>query len=114
LGHIALHEYKQAIAHVQKEWHAAGGPPELEDLSETWVEHTRRALEAVGFSGDAAAAARIIEGSFLRDGWELYPEVVETLSRLQQRGIRMGVVSNWPPSLDATLEAAGLKRYFDV
>jgi HAD superfamily hydrolase (TIGR01549 family) len=26
----------------------------------------------------------------------------------------MGIVSNWPASLEATLEAAGIKQYFEV
>ena len=114
LGRVALHDYKLAIARVQTEWQDAGGLPEHEDLPETWVGHTRRALELLGFGGDSAAAASVIEHSFLKDGWELYPETVEALSQLHQRGIRMGVVSNWPPSLAATLEAAGLKQYFEV
>jgi HAD superfamily hydrolase (TIGR01509 family) len=114
LGRVDLNDYKQAIVHAQAQWQDAGGPTEHEDLPETWIGHTKRALEILGFGGDSAAAAGMIEHSFLKDGWELYPEVVEALTELQQRGIRMGVISNWPPSLEATLEAVGLKQYFEV
>ena len=114
LGQVALTEYKAAIARAQSEWQAAGGLPEHEDLSETWVAHTMRALEMLEFSGDTALAATLIEHSFLKDGWVLYADASDVLAQLQHQGFRLGVVSNWPPSLEATLEAVGLRDYFEV
>ncbi len=55
-----------------------------------------------------------MEESFLLDGWEVFSETYDVLKEIRSRGMRMGVVSNWPPTLMTTLEAADLKQYFDV
>ena len=114
LGAVPFEHYRATIDRVYQEWREAGGLPEHEDLTETWVAHSKRALELVGFQGDSAAAAELIEHAFLKEGWELFPDVIATLAQLKDKGMRMGVVSNWPPTLDSTLEAAGIKQYFEV
>jgi HAD superfamily hydrolase (TIGR01509 family) len=42
----------------------------------------------------------------------VYPEVVEVLKYFKARGYRMGVISDTSPSLQLTLEAVGLNKYF--
>lgn len=42
----------------------------------------------------------------------VYPEVVEVLEYFQSRGYKMGVISDTSPSLQLTLEAVGLAKYF--
>jgi HAD superfamily hydrolase (TIGR01509 family) len=42
----------------------------------------------------------------------VYPEVVEVLTYFQSHGYRMGVISDTSPSLQLTLEAVGLAKYF--
>lgn len=42
----------------------------------------------------------------------VYPEVVEVLTYFQSRGLSMGVISDTSPSLQLTLEAVGLAKYF--
>jgi HAD superfamily hydrolase (TIGR01509 family) len=42
----------------------------------------------------------------------VYPEVVEVLKYFKARGFRMGVISDTSPSLQLTLEAVGLNKYF--
>jgi HAD superfamily hydrolase (TIGR01549 family) len=112
LGNLSAAEFAAAIREVVGEWRAAGGPPELEDLPETWVGHNRRALTLTGFAGDIAAAAQIMEDVFLSEGLEVYPDVVETLKTLTGWGYKMGVVSNWPATLEPTLQKIGLREYF--
>ena len=114
LGTIPFEPYKASLNRAREEWWEAIGDHAKEDLPETWIAHNRRALELMGFEGDVSLAARIIEESFLLDGWEVYSEVVEALEGVRALGVRMGVVSNWPPTLEATLAAAGLREYFDV
>lgn len=43
-----------------------------------------------------------------------YPEVVEVLTRLQQQGHRLGIVSNWSWNLRERVAQAGLDRFFEV
>jgi FMN phosphatase YigB (HAD superfamily) len=76
LGRVALPDYMAAIEQLEKEWREAGGLPEHEDLTETWIDRTTRALERLAFSGNPAEAAALMEHSFLKEGWVLFPEAV--------------------------------------
>jgi HAD superfamily hydrolase (TIGR01509 family) len=114
LGSIPFKPYKSSLDRAREEWWESIGDHAAEDLAETWIAHNRRALELIGFEGDIALAARLIEESFLLEGWEVYPEVVPALEYFKVNGVRMGVISNWPPTLEVTLEAAGLREYFEV
>jgi HAD superfamily hydrolase (TIGR01509 family) len=114
LGRIPFEPYKSSLNQAREEWWEAIGDHAIQDLAETWIAHNHRALELIGFQGDIALAARLIEESFLLEGWEIYSEAIAVLGHLSTQGIRMGVISNWPPTLKRALEAAGLRRYFEV
>ena len=43
----------------------------------------------------------------------LFPEVLEVLERLVERGYRLGVVSNWEPRLEQLCQSHGLGGYFE-
>jgi putative hydrolase of the HAD superfamily len=47
------------------------------------------------------------------DAWEVLPNVIEGLEALRAQGLRLGVVSNFDATLDATLRAHRLNVYFD-
>lgn len=104
----------RTVHQVVQEWRDSGGRPEVADLSETWFEHYRRALARLGFAGDIDIAARIIESRFLSDGWAVYPDAIEALRNLRDSGYRLAVVSNWPPTLEATLKSSNLRQFFEV
>ena len=114
LGDLSAAEFAVAIQKVVEEWRAADGRPEVEDLPETWVDHNRRALTLTGFTGDIAVAAQIMEDVFLSEGLEVYPDVVRAVTALASRGYKMGVVSNWPATLESTLQQFGLGIFFPV
>jgi HAD superfamily hydrolase (TIGR01509 family) len=114
LGDLSPAEFAVAIQKVVEEWRAADGRPEVEDLPETWVDHNRRALTLTGFAGDIAVAAQIMEDVFLSEGLEVYPEVVGVVTALASRGYKMGIVSNWPATLELTLQQFGLGIFFPV
>ncbi|MDQ2871203.1 MAG: HAD-IA family hydrolase [Acidobacteriota bacterium] len=46
--------------------------------------------------------------------WALYPDVEETLSVLERRGLPLAIVSNWDSSLPPLLEALSLARRFET
>jgi len=48
------------------------------------------------------------------DAWALFPEVVPTLRALRDRGVRVGVVSNFDGRLPGLLEALGLASALDA
>jgi putative hydrolase of the HAD superfamily len=114
LGTVRAATFAFGIRQAVEEWRSADGRPEAEDLPETWVEHNRRALAIAGFEGDISVAARIMEETFLSEGWEIYPDVMDTIATLAGSGYRMGVVSNWPATLETTLERVGLRQHFPV
>ena len=45
--------------------------------------------------------------------WNAYPDVVPTLEALRQRGVRMGVISDWGHGLEGILLELELGEYFD-
>ena len=48
-----------------------------------------------------------------QESWSLYPEVVEVLEALRERGLKLLVVSNWDSTLPALLDRLDLTRHFD-
>ncbi len=48
------------------------------------------------------------------DTWRPFPETVQTLVRLRERGVKLAVVSNWDSRLLSILDGLDLTRLFDV
>jgi len=48
------------------------------------------------------------------DAWEVYPEVPAVLDALRDRGLRLGVISNWDTRLPEVLRQLDLARRFDA
>lgn len=72
-------------------------------------------LEALGGQGDLGQkAAALYEQFIVREGFmPLFSDVKDTLKHLRSRGIRLGVLSNFPPHLEETLKQHGIHGYFD-
>lgn len=113
-GAMTFTAFTSGIERAVREWQEAGGRPEQEDLPETWVRHYRRALTLAGFHGDVGRTARMLEDNFLTDGWAVFPDVRDALEELESLGFQLGIVSNWPATLETTLERASLRRFFSV
>lgn len=47
------------------------------------------------------------------DAWQLYPETMQTLTMLHERGFRLGVISNFDSRLFGLLDGFGISRFFD-
>lgn len=43
---------------------------------------------------------------------ELFPETLEVLSYFQEKGYKIGVISDSPPSLELTMQSCGIHSYF--
>ncbi|MDX9735711.1 MAG: HAD-IA family hydrolase [Thermoanaerobaculia bacterium] len=48
-----------------------------------------------------------------QESWVLYPEVLEVLAALREKGLKLVVVSNWDSTLPALLDRLDLTRFFD-
>jgi len=60
------------------------------------------------------AAAELYHRFGRAEAWEVYPEVWATLAALREKGVRLGVVSNWDERLPSLLESLGLAASFDA
>ncbi|MFH5181940.1 HAD-IA family hydrolase [Paenibacillus sp. TAB 01] len=45
--------------------------------------------------------------------YQLFNDVAECLPKLQERGLRLGIISNFAPTLSSILKHKGILHYFD-
>ena len=60
------------------------------------------------------AKAELFDRFTRADAWEIYPEVPRVLEALTDRGLALGVISNWDDRLPLLLERLGLAERFEV
>ncbi len=92
-------------------------PAEAESLvahQAKWSGIYRQTLTAAGFRGDTGAAVQIMWDVWLYRTWAPYPEFTSVLTTLRANGIKLAVVSNWPPTLELTLDHLNLSQYFNA
>jgi putative hydrolase of the HAD superfamily len=62
----------------------------------------------------AAITQSVHRRYFTAESWRAFDDVVPTLEELKNRGMRMGLISNWDSSLEGIIHAMGFSKYFDV
>ncbi|MBM3984699.1 MAG: HAD-IA family hydrolase [Planctomycetes bacterium] len=84
--------------------------------SDGWFrEYVRRLLERVGCPADPEPVRAGLARHYLRaDSFVIHGDVPPCLDALLERGLRLGVVSNWSAHLPVLLEDLGLVRSFEV
>ena len=87
--------------------------------AEFWLRFARRAMESTaGLTVDPATAMAALEGlreAFRRpEAWEVFPDVVPTLTALRERKVPRAIVSNWDGRLPEILEMLELAPLFDA
>ncbi|MCP3980907.1 MAG: HAD-IA family hydrolase [bacterium] len=85
--------------------------------AEYWLRFCRRVetavLDGAPRDGLAEKALEALRAAFLGDdAWRVYDDVRPTLSALRDRGVKLGVVSNWDSRLPEILERLDLTDYF--
>jgi putative hydrolase of the HAD superfamily len=80
-----------------------------------WTEFLNRVRARIdGASVSGECFSRLARHFRDPSSWAVYPDVVETLDRLETSGFALGVVSNWDSHLPRLLEALELARRFSV
>ena len=75
--------------------------PELDHDEQIWVLFTQRIIEGMGGVGDTHGAAVEMEGAWSHaHHFELYDDVLPTLERLREGGLKIGLLSNTARDLD--------------
>lgn len=78
-------------------------------------EFMRRLLAACGSELDAEELRRELAAHFSRpESFVVHADAPVALERLLERGLRLGVVSNWSDRLPPILDGLGLSRSFEV
>ena len=93
-----------------------GAPPtRIEDLERAWwKELVRHIFEPWdGFQRFDDYFAELFAYFAQPDAWSLYPEVAETLSALEKRGMVLSVISNFDSRLIGILEGLGAAHWFE-
>lgn len=47
-------------------------------------------------------------------GWQLFPETLDALSRLQRLGVKLGIISNFDGRIYSVLQSLGIRRFFEA
>lgn len=80
-----------------------------------WLDQYRYVCHLAGIGHDAEGVAQSVHACYRRaDHWELYPDVVDALRGLKERGHALCVVSNWDAGLEGLLRDLRLLPYFDA
>jgi putative hydrolase of the HAD superfamily len=79
-----------------------------------WRQLVREVFAPFGPFDDFAAYFDELFAYFARaESWELYPEAIETLRGLSERGLKLAVVSNFDSRLLKILDGLGVAAWFD-
>ena len=115
MGGPSAEALSAALEEVLGEWEAPLRTAEsLAAHQAEWSEIYRQALKAAGFSGDTGSAVKIMWDVWLYRTWAPYPGVSSVLATLRENGVKLGVISNWSPTLELTLDHLNLTQYFDA
>lgn len=94
--------------------HTWGDEREIATMWQRYFTELLRPTLAGADEAALAAAASDAQREFdLATSYILYPDVEEALTALQERGLKMGVVSDWGIALGLVLRHFDLTRFFD-
>ncbi len=108
--------------HFRKAWKELGG---MESLGQNkglevergfWRDVVKKTFDATGEIRDFEACFENIYDAFRRpDAWRIYEDVIESrlVERLKDKGVVLGIVSNWDSRLKEILDNLGIGHHFD-
>lgn len=79
-----------------------------------WLDFYRHLVKAIGYGDDEDLPRQLYEVFSRRENYGLYDDVITTLAELQDRGIRLGLISNFEAWLEDLLDGLGLGSYLEV
>lgn len=85
-----------------------------EETSSVWVGMYSLLCRRLGIEESAVVLARQVYDEFGRaDRWRVYDDVAPALIRLRERGLRLGIISNWDRRLVRLMDGLGLAPHLD-
>lgn len=84
------------------------------ETSSVWVGMYSLLCRKLGIAEEAEVLARRVYDEFGRpDRWRTYPDVLPAFARLKERGVKVGIISNWDRRLASLLEGLGFGGLVD-
>jgi len=94
--------------------HAVPKPFSQAAIDEFWTRYNHALLSVCARRPQDAKQAELVYRHFTAlIRWRIYDEVHEVLGAMHQRGLRLGVISNWNGDLEDVLRQTGLHAHFD-
>jgi putative hydrolase of the HAD superfamily len=85
------------------------------ETSEVWIGMYSLLCRQLGIEDGAERIARRVYDEFGDPGrWCAYDDVEPAFARLRERGIALGIISNWDRRLEGLLGGLGLGKYLDT
>ena len=115
---FTVEELDAALTKTWEEVHAAGASNRYAGVRgegafwTAFVNRVRSRLDGGAISSECFE--RLTSHFREASSWAVYPDVEETLSELERRGLALAIVSNWDSSLPPLLEALSLARRFQT
>ncbi|HYY54722.1 MAG TPA: HAD-IA family hydrolase [Candidatus Dormibacteraeota bacterium] len=83
-------------------------------IREVWQEYYELVLGRLGVPWDPALGRRVYDAFGVAESWALFDDALPTLEALRDRGVRIGIVSDWGTALLPILHAVGLSQHAGV
>jgi putative hydrolase of the HAD superfamily len=95
---------------------AAGGAfsRSMEESRRFWVSLYGRILDATGRAYPGHLPETLCDRFTDQSSYQVYPDVIPTLTALRESGVRLGAISNWEAWAEQLLHHLGLTPWFDV
>jgi putative hydrolase of the HAD superfamily len=107
--------FRTAFARMPPLCFPAASPADLPALErEWWKDLVRKIYTGVAFPDFDAYFNDLFEYFADPLSWELFPDVRSALESLYERGVRMGIVSNFDGRLLRICEGLGIASFFDT
>ncbi len=85
------------------------------ETSEVWIGMYSLLCRKLGIEDGAERIARRVYDEFGEsERWRAYDDVEPAFGRLRDRGLRLGIISNWDQRLAGLLDGLGLGKYVDT
>ena len=91
------------------------GPLTTQDQRKWWKDVVHRVFTEVGMVHNFDQFFEQVYDKF-RDfnGWILFPETTEVLIELKDRGLKLGIISNFDDRIYSVLESLSIRSFFDA
>ncbi|QSX05805.1 HAD family hydrolase [Sedimentibacter sp. zth1] len=106
--------YDKMIEIFSRAGYPAGGIKSIEQEKLIFRNFYNELLKEFGVKNNMDEKSKILfDELWCNNNSLLFEEVVEILEYFKQRGYKLGVISDTSPSLQLTIEQAGISKYFD-